>query len=363
MNIDIPILGFGKSGGYRVISRLATEWTRKGHAVRILACRASTEPYFPTEAQIVWLNDHGEQVPANAPELIRHRSGPISVARNLYILLLGLSRYSGSSDVIVANHSLTAWPTLACISKARKIYYIQAYEADFYSLSADGRRPLLQLQAWLSYFLPLRRISNAPLYLNYKNLRSNLWVPPGVDFSLFRPTQRPNRQHKSIVTLACIGRKEPDKGTRYALEAFALLKSSLQGVRLLVAYGNIPANFGKMEGIEVVVPSNDAELADFYRRADIFIAAAIGQHGAPHYPVMEAMACGIPLITTGYLPSSPENCWLVPERDPVAIAGAVHCILSNPLDRERRVQTAFADIAAFSWDAVSTKMLHLGFLS
>jgi len=38
----------------------------------------------------------------------------------------------------------------------------------------------------------------------------------------------------------------------------------------------------------VVVPGNDTELADYYRSVDILIAPGTVQHGAPHYPVMEA---------------------------------------------------------------------------
>jgi hypothetical protein len=33
MKILIPILGFGRTGGYRVLSQLATEWCKQGHAV------------------------------------------------------------------------------------------------------------------------------------------------------------------------------------------------------------------------------------------------------------------------------------------------------------------------------------------
>lgn len=356
MKIDIPILGFGKAGGYRVLSRLATGWKRMGHTVRIFSNQASTAPYFPTEAEIVWLTDSGKRVEANNPQLLQHRGGIVHVAKNLCSLFLGLCRHSRSTDVILANHSLTTWPVFFSLTKARKFYYVQAYEAEFYANSAEGRRPLLQLQAWLSYFLPLRRIVNAPVYLKYRNLRAKSWVPPGVDFAIFKP--RSDRDHCSnaVLTLACIGRKEPDKGTRYVLEAFAILKSAKQPVRLLVAYGNIPEEMKDMDGIEVIIPTNDAELADFYRSADIFIAPALGQHGAPHYPVMEAMACGVPLITTGYLPATSENSWLVNEKDPEGIILAINAIRSAGAVTMARVERALLDIGEFRWEIVAARM-------
>jgi glycosyltransferase involved in cell wall biosynthesis len=356
MKIDIPILGFGKAGGYRVLSRLATEWKRMGHTVRIFSNQASITPYFPTEAEIVWLNDSGKRVAVNAPELLQHRGGIKHVAKNLCSLFLGLCRYSRSTDVILANHSLTSWPVLFCINKGRKFYYVQAFEAEFYAKSAEGRRPVLQAQAWLSYLLPLRRIVNAPVYLKYRNLRANAWVPPGVDFSLFKPRSELEPKNNPVLTLACIGRKEPDKGTRYVLEAFSILKAQKQQVRLRVAYGNIPDDMKDVEGIEVIVPANDGELAQFYRTADIFIAPALGQHGAPHYPVMEAMACGVPLITTGYLPATSENSWLVAEKDPVGIVSAINAILSGGAGTKAKVEKALIDISEFRWEAVAVRM-------
>ncbi len=356
MKIDIPILGFGRAGGYRVISRLATEWKRMGHTVRIFSNQASIAPYFPTDAEIIWLADSGKRVASNAPELLQHRGGIAHVAKNLCSLFLGLCRYSRSSDVLLANHSLTTWPTLFSLTRAKKFYYVQAYEAEFYANSAEGRRPLLQLQAWLSYFLPLRRIVNAPVYLRYRNLRAKSWVPPGVDFSIFKPRSGQERCSSSILTLACIGRKEPDKGTRYVLEAFAILKSAKQPVRLLVAYGNLPEEMKNADGIEVIVPVNDAELADFYRSADVFIAPALGQHGAPHYPVMEAMACGVPLITTGYLPATSDNSWLVNEKDPEGIVVAINAIRSDRVVTMARVQKALLDIGEFRWETVADRM-------
>jgi glycosyltransferase involved in cell wall biosynthesis len=140
------------------------------------------------------------------------------------------------------------------------------------------------------------------------------------------------------------------------LEAFAILKSRGEHVRLLVAYGNLPDEMKDREGIEVIVPANDSELADFYRKADIFIAPALGQHGAPHYPVMEAMACGVPLITTGYMPASAENCWSVNERDPCGIVNAVETICMNKNERDIRVGNSLEDIKRFRWDSVAGEM-------
>jgi glycosyltransferase involved in cell wall biosynthesis len=76
---------------------------------------------------------------------------------------------------------------------------------------------------------------------------------------------------------------------------------------------------------------------------------------------MEAMACGIPVITTGYIPASLErnNSWIVPINDPQAISNAVREIIKNTDVRNERILNANKDIQDFSWEAVSEKMLNI----
>jgi glycosyltransferase involved in cell wall biosynthesis len=358
LKIDIPITGFGKSGGYRVISRLATEWRKMGHSVRILSSQASGPPYFPTEAEILWLNQFGRRVKTNAPELLLSRRGMPHVAKTLVSLFLGLCRYSRSTDIVLANHSLTAWPTALCRTKATRCYYIQAYEPEFYAHSVHGRKYLLELQAKISYHLPIQKTVNSPTYLKYRNLRAHTWVPPGIDLSLFRPRGNIPRNRISSVTLGCIGRTEPDKGTKYVIDAFRILKEQHKEIRLRVAYGNLPQGSQELEGIQIETPKNDEQLAEFYRGTDIFVAPAIGQQGAPHYPVMEAMACGVPVITTGHMPSSHFNCWIVPERDAGGIVNAVNQILQNPVETSVRTVQALKDIQPFNWASVAQQMIR-----
>lgn len=61
MRILIPMLGFGRAGGYRVLSELANVWLRAGHDVAFAVPATSEVPYFPTEATIHWLDGKGAQ--------------------------------------------------------------------------------------------------------------------------------------------------------------------------------------------------------------------------------------------------------------------------------------------------------------
>jgi glycosyltransferase involved in cell wall biosynthesis len=107
-----------------------------------------------------------------------------------------------------------------------------------------------------------------------------------------------------------------------------------------------------------VTPGDDRELAAFYRSLDILIAAGTVQHGAPHYPVLEAMASGTAVVTTGYMPANGDNAWLARNRDSDSLAQKVEEIVAGA-DHEARVIRARDDVGEFAWDKVAAKMIAL----
>ena len=352
--IWIPVLDFGRAGGHRVLAELATQWVRAGHEVTFVANARSAAPYFPTEGSVLWIDDSGARLPGTAALQPHH--GPRRVWRVLRSLHRALELRIQHGDVVLANHSLTAWP-VACVRRACcKVYYVQAYEPEYFGLRDPSRWPLWLL-ATASYALPLRRIVNAPIYLRYKALRADTWVPPGLDFAKFHARGR-RAQVSSPTVMGCIGRREPEKGTACVLEAQRELDRRGVTVELKVAFGNLPAGVDMPPRTRVVVPTSDAELADFYRSLDFVIAPGSLQLGAAHYPVLEGMACGAGVVTTGYLPATPDCAWIVGIASPSEIADAVEGAIARPAEYERRVTNAVAAVAGFDWESVATRLLH-----
>jgi glycosyltransferase involved in cell wall biosynthesis len=355
MKILIPLLGFGKAGGYRVLSMLANEWIKLGHEVTFIVPGDSEQPYFPTKAKIIWI-DYTGKILENQNDI--SYTGSFGVAKRLLAIYKGLSNEEKYTDVILANHNLTAWPVAFIQTVAKKIYYVQAYEPEYYH-QHSLKKYILKTGAYLSYYILSNKISNAPIYLKYKNLKSQDWVPPGIDFSLFYPSKSPEIIEEQFV-MGCIGRKEIEKGIQHVIEAFLLLREKGIPVRLKVAYGNIPDEIRAREDVNVVVPQNDEELADFYRSLDVLVAPGLVQLGAAHYPVMEAMACGVPVVTTGYIPASSENAWIVPIADSHAIAKSIEEIMYADQDTIK-IKTALSlkAIAEFGWENVSKKFITI----
>lgn len=344
LRILIPVLGFGRTGGNRVLAEMANSWLRAGHEVEFCCPATSSEPYFPTNASIHWLDAAGS--PAAAP-IGANESG----LGNVRAILGGVKRLHSKFDVVFANHSLTPLPILlAGVPRRKRFYYIQAYEPEYYALE---RRPIMWLFARTSYALPFTQIANAAIY-RHAWVNPVAIVPFGIDLDLFHPAAAASRAPGDPLIIGCIGRHEPQKGTRYVLDAFQRLYARDPRHKLRVAYGNLPDGW-QHPAAEITVPADDVELAAFYRSLDVLVAAGTVQHGAPHYPALEAMASGTTLVTTGFEPATADNAWLVPNRDSAAIAETLAYVADHPAEAGCKIARGLEAVQRFAWDAVAAQ--------
>ena len=354
MKILIPVIGFGRAGGYRVLSELANTWIKYGHDVDFLCIDSSATPYYPTRANIIHVNELGEscnQVSARV-DATRWRH-----VRSLFRGLNSIGRYY---DVILANHSLTAWPVaFSSCGSAKKMYYIQAYEPGYYAGAKNINGYVFAIGSALTYHFNLKRIVNSPLYYNYMNLKASVFVPPGLSLSKFKPgLGKRNLEEAESIVIGCIGRNEPEKGTIYVLEAFKKLYAKDPRFRLRIAcYGEMP-NEWSHKNCEVIVPQNDCELADYYRSVDILVASGTVQHGAPHYPVLESAACGVCVVTTGYMGATSDTAWIVENKNSDSIVSTILHIAQNDNLRLQKIAKFLDVIPTYSWDSVATIMLE-----
>jgi len=166
----------------------------------------------------------------------------------------------------------------------------------------------------------------------------------GVDLSTFnyRGLMKPH----SPVRLVTIGRLGPTKGHEYALNAVRKLVDEGYSIDYRIV-GNGPRrqdlvecaaelDLGDVVSFERAVSAN--EVAEILRESDILIAPSIvapcGQtEGIPNV-IKEAMASGVPAIGTNVggvaeLVDHGTNGFLVPQKDPDAIADCVRTILAQ----------------------------------
>ena len=350
MKILIPLVGsFSKEGGWRVLSELANHWVKMGHEVVFLSHQHYKEPYFPTIAQIIFYNNKGEISPNGSTEYPLPFGGPFSLR-----ILLRIALDQLEADIVLATQHFTVDPIKKSSIKARKFYYVQAYEPEFYN-EGPLRYKIYKIIAQNSYKKGLSIIVNSPMYKNYKGIKSDKVIYPGLNLDVFHPSNR--KKQGGVLILGTIGRSEVFKGTGYILEAFKILRKELgEKVELHIAFGN--KEWSEIEGVTMLYPKGDLQLADYYRSLDCYVCAQYLQLQAVHYPVIESMACGIPLITTGYYPSDINNSLIIKSKDPIDIVNKVKELIKNPDAAEKRSTIALLSVKEFEWSLLATKMIN-----
>ena len=352
MRILIPILGFGRAGGYRVLSKFADELIRLGHRVEFLCPDESPLPYYPTLATIGWVDEKGLRSINSSKS--GKQDNAFSIQKKLTRALRKIP--ANSYDVIIANHALTTFPIWIAGLRHKTLYYVQAYEPDYYK-SEGIKSSILSFLSAQSYKMKFFTVVNGKTYLDYKELKSSRILYPGIDFNLFYPTAKKLADNAdNEIIIGTIGRTEPYKGTRYVIEAFQKLGKKYANIKLHVAFGN-PQDFINYENIHCFQLHGDEELANFYRSLDYYICAAYIQLGAFHYPVSEAMSCGVPVITTHYYPANEMNAWMVNTlEDSEEIVTQFELAQSDPSIKQKKIEQALMDVQQFEWKMVGERL-------
>ena len=189
-------------------------------------------------------------------------------------------------------------------------------------------------------------------------------VPLGIDPTRFQ-TARPRRPAGRFV-LASLASLSPVKDPGTLLEALARLRAGGMDVVLEAAGADVTggsvARGAEALGVSRFVTFHgsvaEAAVAEILSRADLHILPSL--HDAAPVAVLEAAAAGVPTVGTpvGYVADwAPEAAVAVPDRDPAALASAIHDLLLDPvrretLAREARARVPHADATAAAFESL-----------
>lgn len=132
----------------------------------------------------------------------------------------------------------------------------------------------------------------------------------GVDLEKFKPRQRNRRQpEKNILFVAGLDRAHYFKGLGILLDAIKIitidnrinLNFKLQIVgdgELRLDYEKIVKHLGLKNQIEFIGKVSERELINYYQLADVFVLPSINRGEAFGLVLLEAMACGAPVIAS-----------------------------------------------------------------
>ena len=198
-------------------------------------------------------------------------------------------------------------------------------------------------------------------------------MPKGVDAELFRPTGANLRQALGLADrriVLSVGRFVPIKNMALLIEALAKMAPADPSLHLLLVgegpeLQSLKEQAARLDVTRAVTFAGyvpQAEMAPYYHTADLF---ALGSDfdNSPNV-VLEAMACGLPVVATEvggvaeYV--APRGGALVPRRDAMAMAGMLGDWMSSV--ERRRAAGAFNRqrvLQEFSWRASASRLLDV----
>jgi colanic acid/amylovoran biosynthesis glycosyltransferase len=166
----------------------------------------------------------------------------------------------------------------------------------------------------------------------------------GIEMDTMRPpTQRPQNNAARIVS---IGRMIEKKGFEYLVEACAILAGrGVDFVCRIVGQGPLKEllqsrieEYGLQEQVILVGILEQSDVVKLYQDSDLFSLACVvaedGDRDGIPVVLMEAMACGLPVVSTvtSGIPDlivDEENGFLIPARDAKAFADALEKLISD----------------------------------
>lgn len=323
-----PVLG----GIENYIKILAEAQAAAGHQVTVLVC----DPSYRTRMEVL----NGVTV-IKAGRLATAASMPLSLAQPL-----ALTR--AHSDIIHVHSpyplgELTNW--LLGHASATVI----TYHSD-----------VVRQQGWLRlYGLFLGRVLRAAdriIATSPRYIKSSPWlrpvrerctvIPLGIDTARFTPA---GQRHPGPPMILFVGRLRYYKGLDTLLQALTRVPEAHLTVvgegPMRKAWETLSHELGLTRRVHFIGEVDDADLPGYYQRADLFVLPANARAEAFGMVLLEAMASGLPCITTelgtgtSWIVQDGATGLVVPPAEPLLLADAVTALLKDP-DRRRAMGQA-----------------------
>ncbi len=212
-------------------------------------------------------------------------------------------------------------------------------------------------------------------------------IPPGVDLSVFHPYPRAQARRELEIPagdkmMLFVGRIEPLKGVDTLLRALQLMqqKGEMPAHLCLSIIGGDPAKpretrhaeleklmalrdeFGLSDVVTFLGRRAQQTLHCYYASADVVVMPS--HHESFGMVALEAMACGTPVIASdvgglAQLVRDGETGFLVPGRDPAAMAERLCCLLSDDELRARLGRQAADYAEGYGWAGITRQIIEL----
>ncbi|WP_164659687.1 glycosyltransferase family 4 protein [Tropicibacter sp. Alg240-R139] len=336
------------SGGLRVIAIHAQMLQDRGHEVTIVT-PARRQAGTKTQAKAWAKSLIRGRVPEREPDIGGHFDQitvPVVEAQRDDFLFDEKDIPDG--DAVVATWWETAFSAAAMPpSKGRPFYLIQHHEVHDFLPWQISRS---------TYFLPLKHlvVSNwlARVMTKTYGRDDAVLVPNGVDLSHFTA---PPRDKQDQPTVGLLYSTNAIKGTRTLLQAIEQIRADVPNLRVR-AFGAEPLSddLPLPPGSDYLCRPEQDQIPALYAGCDLFLCGSTSE--GYFLPLLEAMACGCPLVSTDVgaardLITPGVNGAIVDVGDAKSIADHAKSILTaTPSDWQAMSQASRAVAAVHTWD-------------
>ena len=187
-------------------------------------------------------------------------------------------------------------------------------------------------------------------------------VPYGVDLKTFTPGPRQPRKPSDPFKAIYAGQLTQRKGLAYLLRGYRQFARA--GTQLTLV-GSIVGSDAPLrpyaDHYTHIAHQTRPALAEMYRQADVFVFPTLVE-GMP-LVVLEAMACGLPVIVTangpGDLVRDGVDGFVIPDRNPDAISDRLERLHRDPTLQLEMGHQAALRAQSFGWDAYASKAMRV----
>ncbi len=186
----------------------------------------------------------------------------------------------------------------------------------------------------------------------------------GIDTDKFKPVKGAERKTNRLMVTASAD--VPLKGLIYLVAAYAELLKEFPGLELVVV-GKLREGYtermltrlGIKDRVQFKSDLSDLDIIKMYATATIAVCPSVYEGFG--FPAGEAMACGVPIVSTtgGSLPEVVGDAGLlVPPKNPTALAGAIAELLRDPAKRDALgIKARRRILKTFQWDNAAQELV------
>ena len=357
MRIAFVLSAIKKGGGVRSQLTLANMLVQRGYSVSILVHRGGLgAPPIPIAGQV---REVGLRIP----------NSYVSFLVNSIFLAVHTIRYDRVVTTLIADFPFI-WLVNFWRRRDTLYHFARAYDPLILDETKIPNRLVLcfyRVATRYSYYLPSNLLANSAWTAErireqvIMKARFNV-IPNGVDTITFCPSESKTKADNGTRRFVVVGKVQRLKGLSDVLEALEIYHRVRNHDFELVIITQEKLSIANSYPFQVlqVRPSDDFELVANYRRADLFLSAS--WYEGFSMPPLEAMSCGVPVITTDSggvreYACHRRNCLIVPARCPEKLADAIVTLFTEDGLRETLVMNGIETAKQFRWEDSLIKLI------